>query len=103
MKKNDSRFRFRISSLLIFTMFVAVHVAFPLLLQALITTLLFGSLLGLLLYGLLWVYFLCNAKSPYSHVVCADHPIVESWARRLSWILVTFYFLFLALFAYASR
>ena len=102
-KQNDSRFRFRISSLLIFTMFVAVHVAFPLLLQTLITTLLFGALLGLLLYGVLWVFLLYDAKSPYSNVVSADHPIVERWARRLTWILVPLYFAFLALFAYASR
>ena len=102
-KPNNSRFRFRISSLLIFTTIVALHVAFPLLQQALITTLLLGALLGLLLYGVLWVVLLYDAKSPFSNVVCADHPIVERWARRLAWMLVPLYFAFLGLFAYASR
>ena len=102
-KQNDSRYRFRISSLLIFTTFVALHVAFPLFLQALITTLLFGALLGLLLYVVLLVVLSFDAKSPFSNVVCADHPIVERWARRFTWMLVPLYFAFLALFAYASR
>lgn len=88
-KQSDPPFQFGISSLLILTAIVAVHVAVPILLKALIATAFFVLLPGLLL---LWLYPLSMPST--------DHP--ELRTRRLLWLLLLLHLAFVALYWYES-
>ena len=88
-KKPDPPFQFGILSLLILTAFVAVHVAIPFLLKALIATAFFVLLPGILLW---WLYPLSMPSEDHS----------EHWVPKLSLLLLLLHLTFVALFWYDS-
>lgn len=101
-KQSDGKFRFTISYLLALTAFVALHIKVPFLFQALIATVLSGFLLGLLMWGALYAVLAFKTGVPFYSVVYTDHPIIDRWARKLTWMLIVLYLAFAGLFAYAS-
>ena len=91
-KQSDPPFQFRISSLLIFTAFVAIHFAVPILLKALVTTVFFVLAPGLLLW---WLY-------PLSKRPGAEDLFAENWIRGMLLVFLPLYLTFVALFWFDS-